>query len=37
MDRGIIGTEGFQVRIAKKVIEVKRPRRGRPRKSSVTI
>ena len=32
MGRGIIGTEGFQTIIAKKVIEEKRPRRGRLRK-----
>lgn len=32
MRKGIIGTMEFQERMNKKVIEIKRPRRGRPRK-----
>jgi putative transposase len=32
MGRGIIGAERFQKEIGRKMIEVKRPRRGRPRK-----
>ena len=32
MGRGIIGTEEFRKRINKKVIEIKRPKRVRPRK-----
>ena len=32
MGKGIIGTMEFQERMNKKVIEIKRPRRGRPRK-----
>jgi putative transposase len=32
MDKGVIGADGFRKQINKKAIEVKRPRRGRPRK-----
>jgi hypothetical protein len=32
MAKGIIGAVGFQEQMDKKVIEGKRPRRGRPRK-----
>jgi hypothetical protein len=32
MAKGIIGAAGFQKQMDKKVIEVKRPRRGGPRK-----
>jgi hypothetical protein len=32
MAKGIIGTLWFQEQMDKKVIEIKRPRRGRPRK-----
>jgi len=32
MGRGIIGAVRFQEQMGKKVIEIKRPRRGRPRK-----
>ncbi len=32
MGRGIIGTERFRKEIGRKMIEIKRPRRGRPRK-----
>jgi hypothetical protein len=32
MGKGIIGEEGFQEEVGRKVIEAKRPRRGRPRK-----
>lgn len=32
MGRGIIGTDEFLKRINKQVIEIKRPKRGRPRK-----
>ena len=32
MAKGIIGTVEFQERMNKKVIEIRRPRRGRPRK-----
>jgi putative transposase len=37
MNRGVIGTEGFQEGIKKRVIEAKRPRRGRPLKRSLSI
>jgi len=30
--KGIIGTAGFQERMNRKVIEIRRPRKGRPRK-----
>ena len=30
--KGAIGTAGFRERMDKKAIEIKRPRRGRPRK-----
>jgi putative transposase len=32
MGRGIIGAERFRKEIGRKMIEIKRPRRGRPRK-----
>jgi hypothetical protein len=32
MGGGIIGAEGFREEIEKKVVEAKRPKRGRPRK-----
>jgi hypothetical protein len=35
--KGAIGTAGFQMQMEKKVIEMKRPRRGRPRKKFVSI
>jgi hypothetical protein len=32
MGKGIIGAEGFGEEVGKKMIDAKRPRRGRPRK-----
>jgi hypothetical protein len=36
MARGVIGVEVFQEKIEKRTIEYRRPKRGRPRKYSVS-